>query len=165
MTASVKATAAAGREEFAERLLKGSVKKSYAPDRRHRLGRPAGPGQVLPAAQDGVAVRHAAVGRHDPRAADRAVAPGARQHALGGHLVREHAQPGAAAQDDAPGSDRARHALRADRTRRRDPPHGDVRQGHRARRRKAGAAQAVSANDHQRAAAGFQRTRCCGWPR
>ena len=31
MTASVKATAAAGREEFAERLLKGSVKKSYAP--------------------------------------------------------------------------------------------------------------------------------------
>jgi hypothetical protein len=31
MTASVKATAAAGREEFSERLLKGSVKKSYAP--------------------------------------------------------------------------------------------------------------------------------------
>ena len=31
MTASVKATAAAGREEFSERLLKGSVKRSYAP--------------------------------------------------------------------------------------------------------------------------------------
>ena len=31
MTASVKASAAAGREEFSERLLKGSVKKSYAP--------------------------------------------------------------------------------------------------------------------------------------
>ena len=31
MTASVRATAAAGREEFSERLLKGSVKKSYAP--------------------------------------------------------------------------------------------------------------------------------------
>jgi hypothetical protein len=31
MTASVKRTAAAGREEFSERLLKGSVKKSYAP--------------------------------------------------------------------------------------------------------------------------------------
>jgi P-aminobenzoate N-oxygenase AurF len=31
MTASVKTTAAAAREEFAERLLKGSVKKSYAP--------------------------------------------------------------------------------------------------------------------------------------
>jgi hypothetical protein len=31
MAASVKATAAAGREEFSERLLKGSVKKSYAP--------------------------------------------------------------------------------------------------------------------------------------
>jgi P-aminobenzoate N-oxygenase AurF len=31
MTASVKANAAAGREEFSERLLKGSVKKSYAP--------------------------------------------------------------------------------------------------------------------------------------
>ena len=65
MTASVKATAAAGREEFAERLLKGSVKKSYAPDRRHRLGRAAGSRQVLPASQDRVAVRHADVGRHD----------------------------------------------------------------------------------------------------
>src|SRR4029078_7028748 len=31
MTASVKAPARAAREEFAERLLKGSVKKSYAP--------------------------------------------------------------------------------------------------------------------------------------
>src|SRR6185312_5973020 len=31
MTSSVRASAAAGREEFAERLLKGSVKKSYAP--------------------------------------------------------------------------------------------------------------------------------------
>ncbi|AGB25500.1 P-aminobenzoate N-oxygenase AurF [Mycobacterium sp. JS623] len=31
MTASVRASAAAGREEFSERLLKGSVKKSYAP--------------------------------------------------------------------------------------------------------------------------------------
>jgi hypothetical protein len=31
MTASVKASAAAGREEFSERLLKGSVKKSYEP--------------------------------------------------------------------------------------------------------------------------------------
>ncbi|MBE1552909.1 hypothetical protein GGC64_007000 [Mycobacterium sp. OAS707] len=31
MTASVRANAAAGREEFSERLLKGSVKKSYAP--------------------------------------------------------------------------------------------------------------------------------------
>jgi P-aminobenzoate N-oxygenase AurF len=31
MTASAKATAAAAREEFSERLLKGSVKKSYAP--------------------------------------------------------------------------------------------------------------------------------------
>ena len=34
-------------------------------------------------------------------AADRAVPPGTRQHAVGGHLVREHPQPGAAAQDDA----------------------------------------------------------------
>ena len=32
------------------------------------------------------------------------VAPGVRQHALGGHLVREHPQPGLAAQDDASGS-------------------------------------------------------------
>ena len=156
MTASVKATAAAGREEFSERLLKGSVKKSYAPDRRHRLGRPAGSGQVLPATQDGVAVRHAAVGQHDPRATDRAVAAGARQHAVGRHLVREHPQPGAAAQDDAPGPHRPCHALRTDRTRRRDPPHGHVRQGDRAGRREAGAAQAVSANDHQRAAARLQ---------
>jgi hypothetical protein len=31
MTASARASAAAGREEFSERLLKGSVKKSYAP--------------------------------------------------------------------------------------------------------------------------------------
>ena len=31
MTSSIRASAAAGREEFAERLLKGSVKKSYAP--------------------------------------------------------------------------------------------------------------------------------------
>jgi para-aminobenzoate N-oxygenase AurF len=31
MTASVKKSAAAGRQEFSERLLKGSVKKSYAP--------------------------------------------------------------------------------------------------------------------------------------
>ena len=31
MTASVNASASAGREEVAERLLKGSVKKSYSP--------------------------------------------------------------------------------------------------------------------------------------
>ena len=38
-------------EEFAERLLKGSVKKSYAPGRRYRLGCAAGSGQVLPPAE------------------------------------------------------------------------------------------------------------------
>src|SRR6478735_4034571 len=39
--------------------------------RGHRLERTAGSRQVLPAAQDRVAVRHPAVGKHEPRAADR----------------------------------------------------------------------------------------------
>ena len=85
------------REEFSERLLKGSVKRVLRAGRRHRLGRAARPGQVLPAAEGRVALRHPDVGRDDARAADRAVPPGVRQHAVGGHLVREHPEPGAAA--------------------------------------------------------------------
>ena len=58
------------------------------------------------------------------------------------------------------------HALRADRTRRRDPPHGDVRQGHRAGRRASrcgpGCYQRI---DHQLAAVGVSAARCCGSPR
>ena len=45
-----------------------------------------------------------------------------------------------------------RNPLRADRTGRRDPSHGDVRQGHRAGRRQAGAPPALPPDDHQHAA-------------
>ena len=40
------------REEFSERLLKGSVKKSYAPIVDIDWDAPLDPGQVLPAAED-----------------------------------------------------------------------------------------------------------------
>ena len=146
-------------------LLKGSVKKSYAPGRRHRLGCAAGSRQVLPAARKRVAVRHTAMGLDDARATDRAVPPGVGEHAVGGHLVREHPQPGAAAQDDAPGPDRQCHALRADRTRRRDPPHGDVRQGDRTGRRQAGAAPAITSGSSSTCCRSRSRGRCCGSPR
>ena len=150
------------REEFAERLLKGSVKKSYAPVVDIDWDAPLDPDKFFLPPKMRVALRHADVGLDDPRAADRVVTPGARQHAVGGHLVREHPQPGAAAQDDASGSHRQRHALRADRARRRDPPHGDVRQGHRARRRKAGAAQVLPAIHHQPAAVRLPGTDAVG---
>ena len=140
------------REEFAERLLKGSVKKSYAPVVDIDWDAPLDPDKFfLPPKTVSLygTPLWDAMTREQQIELSRA---GTRQHAVGGHLVREHPQPGAAAQDDAPGPDRQRHALRADRARRRDPPHGDVRQGDRAGRRQAGAAAALPADHHQPAA-------------
>ena len=161
MTASMR-PAGPTRQEFAERLLKGSVKKSYAPVVDIDWDAPLDPDKFFLPPKSVSLYGTPMWDADDPRAADRAVATGVRQHALGRHLVREHPEPGAAAQGDAPGSDVARHALRADRARRRNPPHGDVRQGDRTRRREAGAAAVVSARHHQRVAVGLQGIRALG---
>ena len=140
------------REEFAERLLKGSVKKSYAPVVDIDWDAPLDPDKFFLPPKT-VSLYGTPMWDEMPREQQIDLSrAGARQHPLRGHLVREHPQPGAAAQDDAPGSHRQSHALRADRTRRRDAPHGDVRQGDRSGRRQAGAAAVLPAVHHQPAA-------------
>ena len=95
MTASVKATAAAGREEFSERLLKGSVKKSYAPIVDIDWDAPLDPDKFFLPPKT-VSLYGTPLWDNMTRAQQiELVAPGARQHAVGRHLVREHAQPGA----------------------------------------------------------------------
>ena len=63
MTTSVKPTLRPSREEFSERLLKGSVKKSYEPVVDIDWDAPLDPDKFFLPPKAGVAVRHTAVGR------------------------------------------------------------------------------------------------------
>ena len=123
------------REEFSERLLKGSVGTSCAPVVDIDWDAPLDPDKFyLPPRT--VSLYGTPLWDEIIRAQRIELSPsGTGEHLVGRYLVREHPEPGAVAQAHAHGPHQSGIALRADRTGRRDPAHGDVRQGHRAGRR------------------------------
>src|SRR5580692_7102136 len=150
-----------GREDFSERLLKGSVKKSYAPVVDIDWDAPLDPDKFyLPPKT--VSIYGTPMWDEMTRAQRIELSRQELVNTLSAGIWFENILNQALLRKLMHTDPTSRASLRAHRAGRRDPSHGDVRQGHRTGRRQAGTPAALSPDDHQRAAVLFPRLGALG---